>query len=1022
MDLHPLQTPNAVLTDCLNGTFITYNGNEHVLQNDMGNFKLEKCKLKENYIPIGTASYGDILYIASYNPLDKKFELGSYPSPLQWNSSDSDDNKNYTSIISQAIANRMTQEQTDNEFFYSELSELSKDIVFDSEDLKLQPGDKYKIEEKLGAYPTIESVQYFILDDNNVKQDVKDIEINNDEFKPVSWQMPGYLGTTSSILTPYSHSLQLLSTSTYPESVTYKLRSVISVFDEKLLESERFNNFLENVILDIEIWIDGQHVNANNKIRFGDIANMGLKEFDSGGKYDTQWLYDKRQIICEFTLTVSYEGDNKLYDTKTIIVGGVNNTETVFYERPTEIKCTPILYQELDETVYGSSVIYVKYDNLKNSVTYTANGEDRNAVASSVFNWTYHPADLSEDANSKNSLTLNFDLFKSNEDVKVAVFFKQVSDLLSGTFTLPTRKNDSRVIADSEYCIINNVSEHVSLSDVKENDYLVVFFQFLENEDEELTLGKFEFQKAVARFVYVDTKNKFGSEGRADVIYSLQNTIDNALKDMHADNVKVDINANGNSSFSSEFTLTENITYSDFFTNNTVSSAKLIQKIEASKNSGSVTILKGTQTPNNNPGLPGFMGGVKIERVYSLDKSGNYTSGGYKDSVSVSIEHTITPTEMAKSYDFWDVRRVKNITYDDSFKRCWITRSGKAGFFYEYNWDAKYQLGSLFDAGEYYDNFRESDAYWKNVKDSNGETKFNIVEVQVGRSNGPWSRMFSDTSQKSYICVKDTGAGSSKTVCFLVAAIDTQPGFCFIQFDKSGNDTKGSIANNLKNLSYFDLDDDCDKDEKFIEKTLYNYDITKGNVDQNTLNSKYKVYEKLKYKEDSSQGVYNWIYNDSETSELNCNAYCDFDKNSKIQIINFKKGVVEGKLLTSSVSIKDLNSVFEAKRTELKNIWNTKYNYLKDTYIDSEDWQTYKNILDMNDHCYKGRLYINNSDASDLKTFAKACDVCTPRKLAHFNPNIYSTAYSAKFCFGLTDNNNIRTLFKYIPGYVEYLP
>jgi hypothetical protein len=83
MDVHPLQTPNTVLTDCLNGTFITYNGNEHVLQNDMGNYKLEKCKLKENYIPIGTASYGDILYIASYNPIDKKFELGSYPSPLQ---------------------------------------------------------------------------------------------------------------------------------------------------------------------------------------------------------------------------------------------------------------------------------------------------------------------------------------------------------------------------------------------------------------------------------------------------------------------------------------------------------------------------------------------------------------------------------------------------------------------------------------------------------------------------------------------------------------------------------------------------------------------------------------------------------------------------------------------------------------------------------------------------------------------------------------------------------------------------
>ena len=36
-DLHPLVTPNTVMTDCLNGTLITYNGDEFILQNDMGN-------------------------------------------------------------------------------------------------------------------------------------------------------------------------------------------------------------------------------------------------------------------------------------------------------------------------------------------------------------------------------------------------------------------------------------------------------------------------------------------------------------------------------------------------------------------------------------------------------------------------------------------------------------------------------------------------------------------------------------------------------------------------------------------------------------------------------------------------------------------------------------------------------------------------------------------------------------------------------------------------------------------------
>jgi len=40
LDSHPLAVPNNVLTNCLNGTLITYNGNELILQNDVGNSKI----------------------------------------------------------------------------------------------------------------------------------------------------------------------------------------------------------------------------------------------------------------------------------------------------------------------------------------------------------------------------------------------------------------------------------------------------------------------------------------------------------------------------------------------------------------------------------------------------------------------------------------------------------------------------------------------------------------------------------------------------------------------------------------------------------------------------------------------------------------------------------------------------------------------------------------------------------------------------------------------------------------------
>ena len=36
-DMHPLTTQETQLTDALNATMITYDGNEMIMQNDMGN-------------------------------------------------------------------------------------------------------------------------------------------------------------------------------------------------------------------------------------------------------------------------------------------------------------------------------------------------------------------------------------------------------------------------------------------------------------------------------------------------------------------------------------------------------------------------------------------------------------------------------------------------------------------------------------------------------------------------------------------------------------------------------------------------------------------------------------------------------------------------------------------------------------------------------------------------------------------------------------------------------------------------
>ena len=81
MDINPPVAPNDGVCNALNATLITMNGNENVLQNDMGNGRVETAFLPEGYVPLGTTELGGIIYIVSYNPFKKKCQIGSFPSP-----------------------------------------------------------------------------------------------------------------------------------------------------------------------------------------------------------------------------------------------------------------------------------------------------------------------------------------------------------------------------------------------------------------------------------------------------------------------------------------------------------------------------------------------------------------------------------------------------------------------------------------------------------------------------------------------------------------------------------------------------------------------------------------------------------------------------------------------------------------------------------------------------------------------------------------------------------------------------
>lgn len=135
MDFSPDNTSATTLTAALNATFITNNGNDMSLQNDMGNGRVETAYLPEGYIPVGTCEFGDIIYIVSYNPLTNKSQIGCFPSPERNISSEELHNFN------QSISASDFQEFKNGNPTGKLKTTSVKKVLIDKK--KLNPGDKY---------------------------------------------------------------------------------------------------------------------------------------------------------------------------------------------------------------------------------------------------------------------------------------------------------------------------------------------------------------------------------------------------------------------------------------------------------------------------------------------------------------------------------------------------------------------------------------------------------------------------------------------------------------------------------------------------------------------------------------------------------------------------------------------------------------------------------------------------------------------------------------------------------------
>lgn len=138
MDFNPLVAPNNTISNALNATLLTYNGNDNVLQNDMGNVKIPNAELPSGFIPVGTTELGGIIYIASYNPLTHEGQIGSFPSPQKSNIEELSSKRKSELDISKLIALDSGQFSPENPILNN------KQLIYLS-DNTLHAGDQFRI-------------------------------------------------------------------------------------------------------------------------------------------------------------------------------------------------------------------------------------------------------------------------------------------------------------------------------------------------------------------------------------------------------------------------------------------------------------------------------------------------------------------------------------------------------------------------------------------------------------------------------------------------------------------------------------------------------------------------------------------------------------------------------------------------------------------------------------------------------------------------------------------------------------
>lgn len=403
-DLNPINTPNTTLTDCLNGTLITYNGNEFVLQNDLGNFELENCKLPINFIPVGIKSYGDILYIVSYNPITKETEIGSYPAPQEI--FDSSRNSNEIKPVSYFTDKDGDAKPNDKLYpgkLYSKLDNRPLSLFIGGEDIenyKLNPGDQYILNTIDQEQPDFiyQTLDWYILDDDRKTYDLDDSLIveNSQDDITIAWDIPGWLAAKYKLCVPDRFNVNVRTLDIPEFAILNKQQTVTLKLSTQLLISDlKFQRILNQNL--------NENVFKHLKIRVIPTINTGVT------------VKVKANETEEVEITNNYLDVNCIkYNYQDDIITAFNNIEIKFiYPAITDtstfsfgeinVLLVPIIDQNEEDIHNSSNDLILIYDQFKTNLIFNTNNlstPNEIKIAETVYKWSC----------DKDSCTITFDI------------------------------------------------------------------------------------------------------------------------------------------------------------------------------------------------------------------------------------------------------------------------------------------------------------------------------------------------------------------------------------------------------------------------------------------------------------------------------------------------------------------------------------------------------------------------------------------------------------------------------------